>query len=192
MPFLWEILDMHNVRCTNSAVVHWSALWSMRHVENCRSQQTKISEFYQLNLPSLICQACFCPQPLFTLDPNEICYMHSPPPVLQWSSGKLTKSELWLTISWSDKYGKHYFAFQISYHIISYHIISYHIVSHAISGSEHLAMLQIIPHLFPFLRKTSVARVGTHMIRKPFSSMKKAVNARGYHLGELHDPTGPK
>ena len=134
----------------------------------------------------------FCPQPLFILDPNEICYRHSPPPVLQWSSGKLTKSELWLTISWSDKYGKHYFAFQISYHIISYHIISYHIVSHDIPGSEHLAMLQITPHLFPFLRKTSVARVGTHMIRKPFSSMKKAVNARGYHLGELHDPTGPK
>ena len=190
MPFLWEILDMHNVRCKTlqlsiDRLYDPGDMWKLADLN-----KQKFQGFYRHYLPSL--RHVFCPQPLFTLDPNEICYMHSPPPVLQWSSGKLTKSELWLTISWSDEYGKHFFAFQMSYHIISYHIISSHMILQVHMSFERLAMLQITPHLFPFLRKTSVAQVGTHMIRKPFSSMKKAVNARGYHLGELHDPTGPK
>ena len=174
---------MHNVRC-KTLQLSMIVSRSMRHVENCRSQQTKISEILSAQSPlPHMSGMCFAPNLSSPWTPTKfaICIAHRQccnEALASWQNRNCDWQFPEVTnISNIILHFKYHIisCHVISYHITSHHIISYHIVSHDTPGSHEFRTPSYVANYttpVSVSKKKSVARVGTHMIRKPFSSMK--------------------
>ena len=161
--------DSRHAQCEmqNSAVVHWSALWSMRHVENFRSQQTKISEILSAQSPlPHMSGMFFAPNLSSSWTPTKFaigiahrqCCNEA---LASWQSRNCD----W---QFPEVTNMANIILHFKYHIISYHIISHHIISYRLTWYSR------------FRTPSYVANYAT-----PVSVSKKNKRGTGWHP---HDP----